>query len=59
MELTRRQRELLSAAAASADRHVWTPRVLSPDRAQPEWEVLKRAGYLEQVDGDRLRITAQ
>jgi hypothetical protein len=59
MELTKRQRELLRAAASADCGQVWIPRVLSPTRAQPEWEALKRAGYLEQVDGDRLRITVE
>jgi hypothetical protein len=58
MELTKGQQELLRAAAAAEQRHVWTPRVLSLARAQPEWEALKQAGYFEQIDGDRLRITA-
>jgi hypothetical protein len=58
MELTKRQQELLRAAAGAEQGHVWTPPVLSRGRAQPEWEALKHAGYFEQIDGDRLRITA-
>lgn len=55
VKLTKRQREPLRAAASADHGHVWPPRVLSLGRAQPDWEALKCAGYLEPVDGDRLR----